>query len=39
MDDRTVEQKVWQRVNSAAAEKPENNLRQLRREAMELAVP
>ncbi len=38
MDDKTVEQKVWQRVRSAAEEPPGNDLRQLQREAMELAA-
>ncbi len=37
MDDRNVQQ-VWQRVRSAAEEPARNNLRQLQREAMELAA-
>lgn len=38
MDDKTVEQQVWQRVRAAAEELPRNDLRQLQREAMELAA-
>ena len=38
MDDRTVEQQVWQRVRSAAEEAPKNDLLQLQREALELAA-
>ena len=38
MDDRNTEQQVWQRVRSAAQEPPRNDLRQLQREAMELAA-
>jgi hypothetical protein len=37
MDDRNVQQ-VWQRVRAAGEEVPKNDLRQLQREAMELAV-
>ena len=35
--DWTAEQQVWQRVRSAREEAPKNDLRQLQREAMELA--
>ena len=38
MDDKTREGQVWQRVRSAAEEAPRNDLRQLQREAMELAA-
>lgn len=38
MEDRNVEKQVWQRVRSAAEEQPGNDLRQLHREAMELAA-
>ena len=38
MDDRNVEKQVWQRVRSAAEEQPGNDLRQLYREAVELAA-
>ena len=37
MDDRNVQQ-VWQRVRAAGEEVPKNDLRQLQREAMELAA-
>ena len=36
--DWTAEQQVWQRVRSAREEAPKNDLRQLQREAMELAA-
>ena len=35
--DWTAEQQVWQRVRSCREEEPKNDLRQLQREAMELA--
>lgn len=35
--DFTMEQQVWQRVHSCREEAPKNDLRQLQREAMELA--
>ena len=38
MEDRNMEAQVWQRVRSAAEEPARNDLRQLRREAMELAA-
>ena len=38
MDDRNIEAQVWQRVRSAAGEPPRSDLRQLQREAMELAA-
>ena len=38
MDDRNVHQQVWQRVRSAAEEPARNDLRDLQREAMELAA-
>jgi len=38
LDDQNVEKQVWQRVRSAAEEPPRNDLRQLQREAMELAA-
>ena len=38
MEDRTLEQKVWQRVHAAGEQQPRNDLRQLQREAMELAA-
>lgn len=36
--DRTTEQQVWQRVRASRQEEPEHDLRQLQREAMELAA-
>ena len=38
MDDRTVEGQVWQRVRAGAEETAKSDLRQLQREAMELAA-
>jgi len=38
LDDQNLEQQVWQRVRSAQEEVPRNDLRQLQREAMELAA-
>ena len=38
MDNRTVEQQVWQRVQANREEVPRNDLRQLQREAMELSA-
>lgn len=38
MDDRNVEQQVWQRVHQAQERKPEDTLLQLQREAQELAA-
>ena len=38
MDERNVEQQVWQRVRAAGEAAPGNDLRQLQREAMELAA-
>ena len=38
MDNQTREQQVWQRVQASREEAPRNDLRQLQREAMELAV-
>ena len=38
MDNRSMEQQVWQRVQANRGEQPRNDLRQLQREAMELAA-
>ena len=38
MDNQTREQQVWQRVQASREEAPRNDLRQLQREAMELAA-
>ena len=38
MEDRNIESQVWQRVRASAEELPRNDLRQLQREAMELAA-
>ena len=38
MEDRNMEQRVWQRVRAAGEEAPRSDLRQLQREAMELAA-
>ena len=38
MDDRNVERQVWQRVHPMLEAEPRNDLRQMQREAMELAA-
>jgi hypothetical protein len=38
MEDRKLEAQVWQRVRASAEEPPRNDLRQMQREAMELAA-